>query len=134
MGVPFRLQIGNQTNIFQFFPFLGVRFQAMTFHSNVGKNVKLDGSATVAVRHVDEFAQGYVFSQHTITPGERLVVQVLANEDSYIGSLAFGLTNTDPGTFDASLLPEDSDLLLDRPEYWVVSKDVANSPAQGTIF
>jgi len=109
----------------------GVRFQAMTFHSNVGKNVKLDGSATVAVRHVDEFAQGYVFSQHTITPGERLVVQVLANEDSYIGSLAFGLTNTDPGTFDASLLPEDSDLLLDRPEYWVVSKDVANSPAQG---
>ena len=51
-----------------------------------------------------------------------------------IGSLAFGLTNTDPGTFDASLLPEDSDLLLDRPEYWVVSKDVANSPAQGTIF
>ena len=106
----------------------------MTFHSNVGKNVKLDGSATVAVRHVDEFAQGYVFSQHTITPGERLVVQVLANEDSYIGSLAFGLTNTDPGTFDASLLPEDSDLLLDRPEYWVVSKDVANSPAQGMTF
>jgi len=109
----------------------GIRFQAMTFHTNLGKNVKLDGSATVAVRHVDEFAQGYVFSRHTITPGERLVVQVLANEDSYIGSLAFGLTNCDPGTFDASLLPEDSDLLLDRPEYWVVSKDVANSPAQG---
>jgi len=109
----------------------GIRFQAMTFHTNVGKNVSLDGSATVAVRHVDEFAQGYVFSRHTITPGERIVVQVLANEDSYIGSLAFGLTNCDPGTFNVSELPEDSDLLLDRPEYWVVSKDVANSPAQG---
>ena len=105
----------------------------MTFHTNVGKNVSLDGSATVAVRHVDEFAQGYVFSRHTITPGERIVVQVLANEDSYIGSLAFGLTNCDPGTFNVSELPEDSDLLLDRPEYWVVSKDVANSPAQGMI-
>merc|ERR1712008_408025 len=48
-----------------------------------------------------------------------------------IGSLAFGLTNCDPGTFDASLLPEDCDLLLDRPEYWVVSKDVASSPQPG---
>jgi protein neuralized len=109
----------------------GIRFQAMTFHPSVGKSVKLDGSATVAGRHDDEFAQGYAFSRHNITPGERIVIQVLANEDSYIGSLAFGLTNCDPGSFDVRDLPEDSDLLLDRPEYWVVSKDVANSPAVG---
>ena len=64
----------------------GVRFQAMTFHPNVGKNVSLDPSATVAARLDEEFAQGYVFSHHNITPGERIVIQVLGNEDSYIGS------------------------------------------------
>ena len=109
----------------------GVRFQAMTFHPNVGKNVTLDASATVAARMDDEFAQAYVFSHHNITPGERIVIQVLANEDSYIGSLAFGLTNCDPSTLNVKELPEDSDLLLDRSEYWVVSKDVANSPPLG---
>ena len=103
----------------------------MTFHSNVGRNVHLDGSATVATRHEEEFAQGYVFGRHTINPGERIVIQILSNEDSYIGSLAFGLTNTDPETLNVSELPEDSDLLLDRPEYWVVSKDVANCPNSG---
>lgn len=109
----------------------GVRFQAMTFHANVGKNVRMDSSATVAARHEEEFAQGYVFSRQPIKPGERLVIQILANEDSYIGSLAFGLTNCDPGSLTVSDLPEDSDLLLDRPEYWVVSKDVANCPNVG---
>lgn len=109
----------------------GVRFQAMTFHPNVGKNIRVDGSGTVAARHEEEFAQGYVFSRHTINPGERIVIQVLSNEDSYIGSLAFGLTNCDPGSLNVANLPEDSDLLLDRPEYWVVSKDVANSPPVG---
>ena len=92
----------------------GVRFQAMTFHPNVGKNVSLDPSATVAARLDEEFAQGYVFSHHNITPGERIVIQVLGNEDSYIGSLAFGLTNCDPSSLNVKDLPEDSDLLLDR--------------------
>ena len=45
--------------------------------------------------------------------------------------MAFGLTNCDPAELNVSDLPEDSDLLLDRPEYWVVSKDVANCPAIG---
>ena len=109
----------------------GVRFQPMTFHEKIGKNVKLDASNTVAGRHDEEFAQGYVFTRYNITPGERLVIQVLANEDSYIGSLAFGLTNCNPESIDVQNLPEDSDLLLDRSEYWVVSKDVANCPAIG---
>ena len=55
----------------------------------------------------------------------------MANEDSYIGSLAFGLTNCSPDSIRIEELPEDSDLLLDRSEYWVVSKDVANCPAIG---
>merc|ERR1711997_414501 len=82
-------------------------------------------------RRSEEFSQGYVFSREKVQPGERMVIQVLETEQSYIGSLAFGLTNCDPSSIDLRVLPEDSDLLLDRPEYWVVSKDVANNPDVG---
>ncbi|TRY74580.1 hypothetical protein TCAL_04597 [Tigriopus californicus] len=108
-----------------------VSFRPQSFHFCTGKNAILNESSQVASRNDDEFAQGYVFTGAPIRPGERIVLQVLKTEDSYIGSLAFGLTNCDPSSIDTRELPEDSDMLLDRPEYWVVSKDVANSPSVG---
>ena len=73
----------------------------------------------------------------------------METENMYIGSLAFGVTSCDPATVAVSSLPEDADMLLDRwqdihltislnippylhrPEYWVVTKDVAGGPRQG---
>jgi len=52
------------------------------------------------------------------------VVQVLSVDPAYTGGLAFGVTCCDPDTLRSDVLPDDSDLLLDRPEYWVVNKDV----------
>lgn len=49
-------------------------------------------------------------------------------DDAYSTSLAFGLTACNPQSVRSDLLPGDSHLLLDRPEYWVVKKDIANSP------
>ena len=116
----------------------GISFRPMKFHLSCGRHAEivqggngLDTNRCVASRNGEEFSQGYVFSQETIHPGERIVIQVLSTELSYIGSLAFGLTNCDPSSIDLRELPEDSDLLLDRPEYWVVSKDVANNPDVG---
>ena len=42
------------------------------------------------------------------------------------GGLGFGMTATDPATVLAAELPDDADQLLDRPEYWVVNKDVCS--------
>jgi protein neuralized len=109
----------------------GVTFRPMTFHRSVGRHVRLELSSTIGRRHEEEFAQGYVFSSHNVTLGDRIVLQVLGTEDGYIGSIAFGLTNCDPSSIDVQNLPEDSDLLLDRAEYWVVSKDVASCPSVG---
>jgi hypothetical protein len=110
----------------------------MQFHLGCGQNAQIVDSGNnteddrkVAFRRAEEFAQGYVFSQDIIKPGERIVVKVVETEYSYIGSLAFGLTNCDPSSINLRDLPEDSDLLLDRSEYWVVSKDVANNPDIG---
>ena len=105
----------------------GVTFRQMSFHSNVGRHIQLEQSATIARRNEEEFAQGYVFSALPVKFGERIVVQVLGTEEAFIGSLGFGLTSSDPAFVDAKNLPEDSDLLLERPaEYWVCSKDVAS--------
>lgn len=43
-----------------------------------------------------------------------------------MGALTLGLTSCDPASLDPSRdLPEDPDCLLDRPEYWVLSKELA---------
>jgi protein neuralized len=59
------------------------------------------------------------------------VLQVLQTAELYSGSLTFGLTTCDPCELIPDDLPEDSHQLLDRPEYWVVVKDVANGPLAG---
>ena len=109
----------------------GVTIRRMTFHRNVGRNVRLDPTSTIATRCEDEFSQGYVFAANVVNVGEWMVVRIAGTEESFIGSLAFGLTNVNPASINVKNLPEDSDLLLDRPEYWIVVKDVANSPSTG---
>jgi len=107
------------------------QFQQLAFHSSTGPNVTLNGDRSIVWRHDDEYSNGYVFTEQPVRLGQRFVIQILSTENMYIGSLAFGLTSCDPSLLDTSGLPEDSDMLLDRPEYWVVSKDVANTPDIG---
>ena len=97
----------------------------------VGQNVQLNQSATVATRLETEFSNGYVFLDSPMQPGESLVVRIMETEATYIGSIAFGLTTVDPRYLKSSELPEDSDLLSQRPEYWVHTKDVLSDPQDG---
>lgn len=85
----------------------------------------------MATRNDAEFCLGYVFTARPVQLGEKIVIRVLSTEPMYVGALAFGLTSCDPSTLQTSDLPEDADSLLDRPEYWVVHKDVASMPQSG---
>lgn len=105
--------------------------QPVAFHRMRGRNVMLSADRTVATRYDNEFCHGYVFTARPIRIGEKLIVQVLRTEPAYAGSLALGLTSCDPATLQPSDLPDDSDQLLDRPEYWVVSKDNAPYAVNG---
>lgn len=96
-----------------------------------GRNIRFSNQQCVATRSDTEFCHGYAFTNRPLVLGERLVVQILATEPMYVGALALGLTSCDPARLAVEDLPDDSDLLLDRPEYWVVSKDVASSPQPG---
>ena len=108
------------------------RLARASFHrACTGQNVSLNQSANVAVRTETEFCNGYVFLDSPLQPGESLVVRILETESTYIGSLAFGLSGADPRNLSPSSLPEDSELLLQRPEYWVLSKDVLANPHAG---
>ena len=96
-----------------------------------GANVNLSQDCEVATRRETEFCNGYVFLDSPMQPGESLVIRVLETESTYIGSMAFGLTSADPKNLRSSELPEDSDILTQRPEYWVHSKDVLPDPQEG---
>lgn len=101
------------------------------FHRTKGRNIRLSGDRCIANRVDTEFCQGYVFTARPLRIGEKLIVHILRTEPMYVGALALGLTSCDPATLQPTDLPDDSDLLLDRPEYWVVSKDVASTPQRG---
>ena len=108
------------------------RLAKASFHQAcMGKNVTLNCSADIATRKETEFCNGYVFLDCPLQPGESLAVRVLETESSYIGSLAFGLTGADPRQMERNELPDDSDLLSQRPEYWVHTKDVLPNPHAG---
>ncbi|CAG5076024.1 Similar to neur: Protein neuralized (Drosophila melanogaster) [Cotesia congregata] len=109
----------------------GVLFAPLPFHPVRGRNIRFSNQQCVATRNDTEFCHGYAFTNRPLILGERLVVQILSTEPMYVGALALGLTSCDPARLTAEDLPDDSDLLLDRPEYWVVSKDVASSPQPG---
>lgn len=109
----------------------GLAFRPVPFHRTRGRNVFFSSDRCIASRNEVEFCQGYVFTARPLQLGERIVVQILATETMYVGALALGLTSCDPATLQQHDLPDDSDLLLDRPEYWVVSKDVASNPQRG---
>lgn len=109
----------------------GNTYTPVTFHRVKGRNVVLSADKLVATRADSEYCQGYVFTARPICIGEKIIVQILRTDSMYMGALALGLTSCNAATLQPQDLPDDSDLLLDRPEYWVVSKDVASNLNRG---
>ena len=103
----------------------------MPFHHVHGRSIMLSLNRMAARRVPDEYCNGYVFTCRALHLGERLVMSVTAVERDYVGGLTFGMTSCDPNCLHATDLPDDADLLLDRPEYWVVHKDVCAKPDVG---
>ncbi|CAH2062476.1 unnamed protein product, partial [Iphiclides podalirius] len=103
----------------------------LSLHRTRGRNVQFVNDRGVAARLDAEFCQGYVFTARPMRPGQTIVVQILATECAYAGSLAVGLTSCDPATLRPCDLPDDAEQLLDRPEYWVVRRDAANGLRRG---
>lgn len=109
-----------------------VTFQPMSFHTTSGSNIKFCNiERTTVERKLNEYCKGYVFTGQPLKVNEKIVIQVLAVEQHYVGAMAFGVTSANPAHLPSDCLPEDCDELLDRSEYWVVCKDVAASPKQG---
>ncbi|XP_063930628.1 protein neuralized isoform X4 [Zophobas morio] len=108
-----------------------LNFTPMMLHRTRGRNVRFGSSRNNAYRTDTEFCQGYVFTARPLQLGERVVVQILATEPMFQGCLGLGLTSCDPATLQTGDLPDDSNFLLDRPEYWVLSRDFARHLNKG---
>lgn len=106
-------------------------FSPLYLHTLCGRNARVSADRTVAIRLREEYCNAYVFTSRPVNPGQKIVIQILGVDCSYIGGLGFGLTACDPASLTSSIMPDDADLLLDRPEYWVVNKDVCRSPDVG---
>lgn len=85
----------------------------------------------MAERSENHYSQGYVFTGRNLKINEKLIIQILTTDQFYSGSLTFGLTVCTPDKLSPYDLPDDANQLLDRPEYWIVAKNVANNPSAG---
>jgi protein neuralized len=103
------------------------------FHTLTGVNVTRVSDWEI-VRKDNQYDRAYCFLSRPIVIDEVVSIKVLAIEQDFHGSLAFGLTNCKPSILRPSQLPADCDDLLERLEYWVVIKDVAALPERGDIL
>ncbi|CAN7986198.1 unnamed protein product, partial [Ixodes hexagonus] len=99
----------------------------LAYHVVRGPNVKFPAlDRQVAEREDLLRGRAFVFSSRTVRPNERLQVKVVGVDNSFSESLTFGLTTCNPSSLKDTVrsLPEDTDALYDRPEYWVFKKDI----------
>uniref|UniRef100_A0A1I7Z3Z0 Neuralized n=1 Tax=Steinernema glaseri TaxID=37863 RepID=A0A1I7Z3Z0_9BILA len=109
----------------------GAQLSRAAFHSTHGRNVRVNAAGTVATRREAEYSNGYVFVSVPMKTDESILLKILDVEHAYSGSIAFGLTSCDPARISFNEFPDDSDDLLERPEYWVGIKDVSAGPKIG---
>jgi len=100
----------------------------MSFSSTTGRNVQISDDCRTACRQPGDFCNAYVFTQQPLLPGEELVLRITGMNMDYAGGLTVGLTACDPTKLKVTDLPDDADKLLDRPEYWVVHKNICSHP------
>lgn len=100
----------------------------MPFSSTMGRNVHVSDDCRTARRRPGDFCNAYVFTEQPLLPGEELVLRITGTNMDYAGGLTVGLTACNPATLNVTDLPDDADKLLDRPEYWVVHKNICSRP------
>lgn len=93
-----------------------------------------DGVPCVGTRLSTAFFQGYTFTKRPLEIGEKYVVQITKTSPLYVGSLSFGVTCCNPNNIAIGELPDDPNQLVDRPEYWVMSRNVAEETKPGDVL
>lgn len=93
-----------------------------------------DGVPCVGTRLSTAFFQGYTFTKRPLQVGEKYLVQITKTSQLYVGSLSFGVTCCDPNSIGIGELPDDPNQLVDRREYWVMSRNVAEDTKPGDVL
>ncbi|KFM64265.1 Neuralized-like protein 1A, partial [Stegodyphus mimosarum] len=95
----------------------------LSFHRLHGKNVVLKKNGAVVSRKPGCYSLAYAFTEKPINIGENVIMQVLQTDYFARGPLMYGITSCNPSYLDQYELPENTDDLMDRLEYWVVKPD-----------
>lgn len=102
----------------------------LPIHKTKGLNV-LTNEFGEAASISPESKHGYVFVDNPIKICYIMFVQILETRRGRSGSLGIGVTSWDPENLKPEDLPEDPEMLIDRPEYWVTRSDLANNLKRG---
>lgn len=106
-------------------------YERSPFHGRAhGHNIIFRENGIIAERRQDSFSGGLVFTSSPILIGEQFSINIVGLSNRYIGNLGVGLTACNPDDLSEEVLPSESEQLVDRPEYWVITKEL-NLPEEG---
>lgn len=97
----------------------------MMLHEIHSRNVRI--TRNVIQRLDSNYTGGYIFSKQPIKPNESVVLEISPNcIGRFKGFVHLGVTSCDPAHLSRDDLPDNVNLLVDRPEYWVLICDFGN--------
>lgn len=109
-------------------------YAPLPFHELAhGHNIIFREHSLVAERRQDSYSGGLVFISRPLKVGEEFAIDIVGVSSRYIGNLGVGVTACDPDKLVDEVLPSESESLVDRPEYWVVTKELEVPQAGGEI-
>ncbi len=109
------------------------QLEAVPFHEIHGKNVELNETRTIAERKPEAVYGGGVFLSRSLRVNEEIYVKVMKLNHAYVSHMGVGVTTCNPTSLEETILPDDAEDLLDRPEYWVMTRDF-EEPGVGDIL
>ena len=109
------------------------QLEAVPFHEIHGKNVELNENRTIAERKPEAVYGGGVFLSRCLRVNEEIFIKVVKLNHAYVSHMGVGVTTCNPTSLEESILPDDAEDLLDRPEYWVMTRDF-DEPGAGDIL
>ncbi|KAI6204868.1 hypothetical protein M3Y94_00727000 [Aphelenchoides besseyi] len=121
-----KLHSTSATNLFQpqspeHMDDIPIRFQLC------GPNAFVNDMGTSAAQINSSALRSYVFTNRPMKVGEKITISIHKLHRNTFDTLGFGLTSCNPLDVKIDELPDDSDELVERSEYWACVKNVSVS-------
>uniref|UniRef100_A0A8C4WY48 RING-type domain-containing protein n=2 Tax=Eptatretus burgeri TaxID=7764 RepID=A0A8C4WY48_EPTBU len=110
----------------------GATISPLNFHRNTSPNVRLEAGGSV-VKWNGGPGRTLIFMERTLQIEETVIFRFECQNACYTEPMVLGITTCDPITLSTAELGVEPEVLLDRPEYWVIHQFLYPKDTEGIL-